>query len=70
MTRNIVGYAATFDSPSYDLGGFTETIDPRAFDKVIRGGNDVTCLWNHDPDVLLGRTESRTLRIKDRKSVV
>lgn len=61
--KTIVGYAATFASPSYDLGGFTETIDQKAFDKVLRSGNDCTCLFNHDPSVLLGRTESRTLKL-------
>jgi phage head maturation protease len=31
---NFRGYAAVFDSPSEDLGGFTETIAPRAVAQV------------------------------------
>jgi len=47
------------------LGGFTEVIDPHAFDGIINHrGLDVACLFNHGNDNLLGRNTSRTLRIK------
>ena len=60
----IVGYAAVFDSPSGDLGGFTETIDRHAFDGVINARNlDVVCLFNHKNDNLLGRKAAHTLRL-------
>lgn len=60
----ITGYAAVFDSPSGDIGGYTETIDPHAFDGIIHArGLDVACLFNHKPDNLLGRTKSHTLRL-------
>jgi HK97 family phage prohead protease len=60
----IVGYAAVFDSPSGDLGGFTETIDPHAFDGVINARNlDVVCTFNHKSDNLLGRKAAHTLRL-------
>jgi uncharacterized protein len=58
----IGGYAAVFDSNSEDMG-FTETIDPHAFDSVMSSNPDVRCLWNHDPNHVLGRTTSGTLKL-------
>lgn len=46
-SRLVEGYAALFDSPSDDLGGFTETIAPEAFEGVIER-SDVLCLLDHD----------------------
>lgn len=60
--RAITGYAAVFDSPSQDLGGFIETIDPGAFTKTLKEA-DVRALGNHDPSFLLGRSKARTLRL-------
>lgn len=62
MPKNIAGYAARFDSPSEDIG-FIETIDPHAFDRVMRMKSDVLVLFNHDHDKLLGRTASGTARV-------
>jgi len=59
----IVGYAAVFDQPSTDLGGFTEIIRSSAFDKTLKDGADVRALWNHNPDYVLGRTKSGTLSL-------
>lgn len=58
----ITGYAAVFNSPSDDLGGFREIIRPGAFTKTIQEG-DVRGLWNHNPDYVLGRTKSGTLKL-------
>jgi HK97 family phage prohead protease len=55
------GYAAVFGKPSEDLGGFVEYIDRGAFDSVLN--DDVRALFNHDPNMLLGRTVSKTLRV-------
>lgn len=47
--RKISGYAAVFNSPSEDLGGFTEYITANAFDGVIER-SDVFAYLNHNPD--------------------
>jgi hypothetical protein len=57
----ITGYAAVFDSPSSDMG-FVEVIDPAAFNRTLNVA-DVRALVNHDPNQLLGRSKSGTLRL-------
>jgi hypothetical protein len=62
VTGNTIrGYAAVFNSPSEDLGGFIEYIAPGAFDSVMN--DDVRGFYNHDWNYLLGRVSSGTLRI-------
>lgn len=57
----LVGHAAVFNSLSADLGGFRERIEHNAFDNVM--GDDVRAVFNHDPNIVLGRTKSKTLRL-------
>jgi HK97 family phage prohead protease len=57
----VQGYAAIFNSPTQIGSWFREVILPGAFDDVL--GQDVRCLFNHDPSLILGRTESGTLEI-------
>jgi len=62
--KKIVGYAAVFDKWSSDLMGFREKISPGAFSKTIKK-NDVRALFNHDPNIVLGRTKAKTLKLKE-----
>ncbi len=58
----IVGYAATFNQ-SAEIGGyFTEVIAPGAFTDAI-ANDDVRAVFNHDENLVLGRTKSGTLRL-------
>ncbi|MCU1590034.1 MAG: peptidase [Frankiales bacterium] len=51
----IGGYAAVFNKLSQNLGGFVEEIDPGAFTRDLEG-TDVVCLFNHDENLVVGRT--------------
>ena len=60
--QKIGGYAAVFNMRSDLLGGsFIEEIAPGAFDGVMT--QDVRALFNHNPNYLLGRTKSGTLKL-------
>lgn len=63
--KSVSGYAAVFNSLSEDLGWFRETIRPGAFAKCLQGDPDVRCLFNHDTNVVLGRTRSGTLDLME-----
>ena len=55
------GYALKFNQ-RYDLGWFIEEIDRDALKSADM--TDVRALLNHDPNFVLGRTTSGTLRLK------
>jgi len=62
-SMRFVGHGAVFDSRTfigYRDWGFYEEIAPTAFDGVLR--NDTRFLVNHNPDLLLARTLSGTMR--------
>lgn len=66
----LVGYAATFNSLSRDLGGWFEEIDPRAAGAPLDGGaldlalhTRVLARSEHDSRLLLGTTDALTLRV-------
>jgi len=60
------GYAAKYNKKSVDFGGWTESIAAGAFDDCVKDA-DVRALKNHDPNLLLGRTTSGTLRLDANK---
>jgi len=63
----IEGIAAVYNQPTLIeswVGSFTEIIEPGFFESVLE--NDVRALWNHNTDMVLGRTKSRTLKLNDR----
>ncbi len=54
------GTAVKFGSIT-DLGWYTEEIERSAFDEVL--GDDVRGLFNHDADVVLGRSKAGTMKL-------
>lgn len=61
----LVGHAAVFNSPSQDLGGFTEVIRPGAFKRSLAGSVDPLALVQHMPQLVLGRRSAGTLRLHE-----
>jgi len=59
------GTAAVFDKRSQDLGGFTEFVARGAFRKALDAHQDVRALFNHDPNLVLGRTKNNTLDMRE-----
>jgi len=58
----IVGHAAVFNQLSLDLGGYRERIRRGAFTKTILEA-DVRAPFNHDANIVLGRSKSKTLEM-------
>lgn len=54
------GYAFVYETRT-DIGEFTEEIARGAADDVM--GDDIRGLFNHDPNIVLGRTLSGTMKI-------
>ena len=61
-TLTAVGYAATFNRLSSNLGGFVERVATGTFASTLKQA-DVRALYNHEPDHLLGRSTTGTLRM-------
>lgn len=57
-----IGYASVFNRTT-DLGYFVESIHPDAFNEALARQDDVRALFNHDPNLILGRTTSGTLTL-------
>jgi hypothetical protein len=64
--RVIEGYACEFFAVSDPIqpGGFLEHVVPGAFSRAVKYG-DVRALFNHDPNMILGRTKSGTLKLAE-----
>lgn len=61
-TPKITGYAAVFNVITELWPGFREQIAPGAFADSIKK-DDIRALWNHNPDYLLGRNSSGSLKL-------
>lgn len=57
----IAGTGAVFEVLSDEIFGFREKIAVGAFDKALKT-SDVRGLFNHDPNMILGRVKSGTMR--------
>lgn len=62
----LAGVAAVYDVETTIGGRFRERVAPGAFRSALERGDDVVALWNHNPDVVLGRVSNDTLRLIDR----
>lgn len=62
--RVLSGYAAVFGQET-NIGGFTERVAAGAFRDSLASGRDVLALLDHKPDVLLGRTKSGSLTLRE-----
>ena len=60
----VVGHASIYDSRSNNLGGFYEYIAKGAFTDELIGKSDVRALINHNPDKVLARSTSGTLKLQ------
>lgn len=58
------GYAAVFNREAVIGSFFREVILPGAFTEAIKR-SDVRALFNHDPNVVLGRTTNQTLKLSE-----
>ncbi|NLV87610.1 MAG: HK97 family phage prohead protease [Clostridiales bacterium] len=62
--NKLSGYFAVF-GPEYRMSPtVAEIIDPAAFSRTLEEQPDVRCLWNHNPDIVLGRTGNGTLSLR------
>ncbi len=64
------GTAIVFNSPSRDLGGFKEIIDPEAVQRSLRQADEIHAYFNHDSGQVLGNTKAGTLVLRaDRRGL-
>ena len=57
------GYAAVFNQPSEDLGGFREYVAPGAFTRSLKSRSEVKLLWNHDVGEPLASMRGGTMKL-------
>jgi hypothetical protein len=60
----IVGHAAVFNREASIGGWFIEVVAPGAFRRAI-AEDDVRSLFNHDPNLILGRNRAGTLKMSE-----
>jgi uncharacterized protein len=61
----IEGYAATFGNMTNIDGQFNEVIQRGAFKRSLAGGDDIVCLIDHNPSLILGRRSAGTLSLEE-----
>lgn len=59
----VSGYAAVFNVPSSNLGGFVERIAATTFNKTLADRAPVRCYRNHNVDQVLASITAQTLRL-------
>jgi HK97 family phage prohead protease len=62
MPKEIGGIAAVINSVT-DLGYFEEVIERGAFDYALSKEYDIRCLFNHEAELILGRTKADTCKV-------
>jgi hypothetical protein len=62
MPKEIGGIAAVVNSVT-ELGYFEEVIERGAFDYALSREYDIRCLFNHESDLILGRTKAETCKV-------
>lgn len=62
MPKQLGGIAAVVNSVT-DLGYFEEVIAPGAFDYALQKDYDIRCLFNHESELILGRTKANTCKV-------
>ena len=62
MPKEIGGIAAVINSVT-DLGYFEEVIEAGAFDYALNKEYDIRCLFNHEAELILGRTKADTCKV-------
>lgn len=62
-SNKVEGYAAKFNELSTPLGNFREVIEPGAFKRSLENGDEIHCLWEHDPRYVLGCRSAGTLEL-------
>lgn len=63
-TPIIRGHAAVFNSEAQIWPGMREKVAPGAFSETIKA-DDIRALFNHNPDIVLGRNKSGTLKLSE-----
>ena len=62
----IEGHGAVFSKWSLPISGsFREQIMPGAFTKTLKESGDIPSLYNHDPNMVLGRTSNGRLELRE-----
>lgn len=60
----VEGYFVKYNSPAeYGNDGYYEQIDPEALTETLTQDKDIRCFYNHNYDLILGRTSNNTLTL-------